>query len=152
MTGLLKKPIDNLTRLQKLLDKNKEHERLMIAEISRELGQFEQSLAELDFSFSNIFANQSQYIRNLAKRNFPKVKTFPVKPRFVPYRFREACRSDPKRYIRHFFEEAEVKKLIKLSQDELVKVLLKKIDQANLESEIEYIRAIECENLDNQAD
>ena len=65
--------IDNLQHLFLLLDVNKEHQRLMMAEIYRELKQFEEAEILLNIPFTEQFENTVALLKKLVRQKDPFV-------------------------------------------------------------------------------
>jgi len=63
----------NLERLLELLDISKPSQRLMKAEVLRELGKFDDAMRVLDFHFPSGYASVVALIRNLAHKKDPMV-------------------------------------------------------------------------------
>jgi len=66
----------NLERLLDLLDVTDPEERLMKAEVLRELGRFDGALELFDFDFPKDYAAAAAFIRNLAENKDPLVREF----------------------------------------------------------------------------
>lgn len=64
---------DNLRKLATLLDEKEPNDRLMKAEIYRELGMFDESLSCLDVEFPEEFASAVATIRDLATNQHCRV-------------------------------------------------------------------------------
>jgi hypothetical protein len=68
------KAIENLKSLSALLDEKDENERIMKAEIARELGQFDASTALLNHDFAGEPAERAAFIKGLCEKKDTKVR------------------------------------------------------------------------------
>lgn len=71
------KTIENLQRLSSMLDEKDENERIMKAEIARELGQFDTSIALLKHDFSERLAKAAAFIMGLSESKDTRVREIP---------------------------------------------------------------------------
>lgn len=76
---LSEKEVDNLKTLLELLDENNEHDRIMKAEIHRELGQFEDAIEMLDVIVDEEVALAVSQINELSKKCDYTVREFAFK-------------------------------------------------------------------------
>jgi len=72
--ALSEKEIENLQALDKLLDPADDEDRLMKAEVKRELGRFEEAEAMLKEPFPSDFAEDVSFLRELIQRREPFVE------------------------------------------------------------------------------
>ena len=129
---------ENLMHLQNILDAKIESERLLKAEIARELGRFKESLEILNHSFSNKNSDTAFFIRNLAEKNIARVRIIPQRPFLIPEFAKQDYIEDPKFYVQRLFRGKEVRRLRKMPDKELTQVLLDKVDQINADRERDY--------------
>jgi len=67
----------NLERLLELLNERNPDQRLMKAEVLRELGRFDEAIRVLDFRFPKEYTSVAALIRNLAQKKDPIVREIP---------------------------------------------------------------------------
>lgn len=71
---LAKREVDNLNALALLVDESKENDRIMKAEIMRELGRFAEAISLLEKPFEDNLEEARQLIKNLAENGDPFVR------------------------------------------------------------------------------
>jgi len=76
---LTDKEVDNLKTLLEMLDENNEHDRIMKAEILRELGQFETAMEMLNVIFNEELTQAVAQIKELSEKGEYVVREFVYK-------------------------------------------------------------------------
>jgi hypothetical protein len=69
--------VENLERLSCLLSDRSPEDRLMQAEIAREMGHFDEALRLLHLRLPNEYEDVAEYVRNLAEVSDPLVRRIP---------------------------------------------------------------------------
>lgn len=129
---------ENFQALLKLFSGEEESNQLILAEIYRETGSFEQCLEVLDRPFSEHRTDRAIFLRNLAEQKNATVRIFPNKPFLISESEIADYVSDPKTYVHRLFRGKKVRKLLNLKEKELTQAILDEVHRINTERTEEY--------------